>query len=195
MLKGIIVGLTFIDNKEEKSWQDITREERFFCSHLYHTIINREKEFIKWLNNNTTLQLNPQSKWEIGYEVCFYRDLIKYWKDDTKRKIKVNNPKQYSPKRTFDLCLFSNNHIVIIEAKAQQGFHGKQLKEFEKDKSDIKRLLKNRDFKVDVVLLHSSEYHPRDKRIKCSPRFAWIDIYNSFEKNNIFKQADELYKK
>jgi hypothetical protein len=101
----------------------------------------------------------------------------------------------YSPKRTFDLCLFSNNHIVIIEAKAQQGFHGDQLDEFEKNKKDIKRLLKKKDLKVDVILLHSWKYDPRSKRIKNYPRFTWIDIYFSFDKNKLFKQADELYKK
>ncbi len=82
---------------------------------------------------------------------------------------------------------------MIIEAKAQQGFHGKQLKKFEKDKKDIKKLLEKENLIVSVVLLHSSEYKPRDKRIKNSPRFTWKNIYNSFEKNNIFKQANELY--
>ena len=183
------MSLTYLN---KKNWQDITREERFFCSHLYHSIINREREFVEWLNNNTTLKLNPNSNWEIGYEVCFYRDLIHHWKTQGKT-IPIEN--QYSPKRTFDLCLFSNDHIVIIEAKAQQGFHGDQLKEFEKDKKDIRRLLGKKDFKIDVVLLHSSEYHPRDKRIKSYERFTWIDIYNSFEKNNIFKHANELKKR
>jgi hypothetical protein len=186
------VGLSYLKNKK---WEDITREERFFCSHLYHSIINREKKFIEWLNNNTTLKLKPNANWEIGYEVCFYRDLIHHWKDDVKRMAKIKNPKQYSPKRTFDLCLFSNDHIVIIEAKAQQGFHGDQLKEFENDKEDIKSLLVKEDLKIDVVLLHSSEYHPRDKRIKKYESITWIDIYNSFEKNNIFKHADELKKR
>jgi len=44
-LIGVKMSLAFIDSKKEKNWKDITREERFFCSHLYHTIINREKEF------------------------------------------------------------------------------------------------------------------------------------------------------
>ncbi len=55
------MSLTFTDKKK---WKDITREERFFCSHLYYSIINRKKEFIEWLNNNTTLKLNPNSNWE-----------------------------------------------------------------------------------------------------------------------------------
>ena len=181
------MDLLYID---KKTWKDITREERFFCSHLYHSIINREKEFIEWLNKIPTLQLNPNSNWEIGYEVCFYRDLIKHWKDQGKT---IPNEKQYSPKRTFDLCLFSNDHVVIIEAKAQQGFHGNQLKKFEKDRADIKKLLEKENLIVSVVLLHSSEYKPRDKRIKNSPRFTWKNIYNSFEKNDLFEKADGLY--
>lgn len=175
---------------EKKTWQDITREERFFCSHLYHTIINREKEFVEWLNNNTTLKLNPHSKWEVGYEVCFYRDLIKHWKDQGKT---IPNEKQYSLKRTFDLCLFSNDHIVIIEAKAQQGFHRDQLDEFIKDKVDIKNLLGSQGFivNVDVVLLHSSPYSPKNSL----PKVKWGDVYNSFCKNDIFLKADQLYGK
>ena len=126
--------LNFIQSK----WQDITREERFFCSHLYHSIINREKEFIEWLINNTTLKLNLNSNWEVGYEVCFYRDLIHHWKTQGKT---ILNDNTYSLKRTFDICMLSNEQIVIIEAKAQQGFHGDQLRDFEKDKQDIKNLL------------------------------------------------------
>jgi hypothetical protein len=88
---------------ESKSWKDITREERFFCSHLYHTIINREKESVGWLNNNTTLKLNPNSNWEVGYEVCFYRDLIKYWKE----KGKFILMKNHIPQREHLIYAFS----------------------------------------------------------------------------------------
>lgn len=176
--------LNFIQSK----WQDITREERFFCSHLYHSIINREQEFIEWLNNNTTLKLNPNSNWEVGYEVCFYRDLIKHWRAQGKTNLNENT---YSSKRTFDICMFSNDHIVIIEAKAQQGFHGDQLKDFEDDKNDIKSLFDNQGIEMsfDIVLLHSNHYTPKNTL----PKIKWIDLYNSFCKNNLFLKADQLY--
>ncbi len=182
------MSLTYL-NKEK--WQDITREERFFCSHLYHSIINREREFVEWLNNNITLKLNPNVDWEIGYEVCFYRDLIKHWKDDPKRKIQVKNPKQFPPKRTFDLCLFSNTNIVIIETKVQQGFSNKQLIEIRRDVELIRSLLGQREFvvNIDIVLLHSSWYSPRNEL----PKIKWIDLYNSFDQNELFKRADGLY--
>lgn len=184
------MSLAFIDDKQKLSWQDITTEERFFCSHLYYTIINREKEFVAWLYYNTTLKLNLNSNWEVGYEVCFYRDLIKYWK---KRGIRIPKEEKYSSKRTFDLCLFSDDHIVLIEAKAQQGFHGKQLDEFEKDKKAIKDLLDTQGFKVnvDVVLLHSSSYHPKNNL----PKVKWLDLYDSFCKSELFLKADQLYNK
>ncbi len=180
--------VTYFNNKK---WQEITRDERFFCSHLYHSIINREKEFVEWLNNNPKINLNPNNNWEVGYEVCFYRDLIHHWKDDTKRKIK--SPKQYSPKRTFDLCLFSNTNIVIIEAKVQQGFTTKQLIEIRRDKKSIRSLLGQHEFVVDIqiVLLHSSLYSPRNE----FPKIKWIDLYNSFDNNKLFKRADGLYRK
>jgi len=105
----------------------------------------------------------------------------------------IPNDNQYSPKRTFDLCLFSNEHIVIIEAKAQQGFHGDQLKEFEKDEEDIKGLLSTQEFKVnvDVVLLHSSLYAPKNNL----PKVTWLKLNNSFCKNDLFLKADQLYGK
>lgn len=176
--------LNFINSK----WQDITRDERFICSHLYHSIINREKEFIEWLNNNTILKLNLNSNWEVGYEVCFYRDLIHYWKTQGKT---IPIDITYSPKRTFDICMLSNDHIVIIEAKAQQGFHGDQLKDFEDDRKDIKSLLATQGFEmgVDIVLLHSSHYTPKNTL----PKVTWKELDNSFCKNNLFLKADQLY--
>ena len=59
-----------------KAWADITREERYFCSYLYHSIIGKEKQFVKWLNTNTKLKLNESVNWELGFEVCFYRDYL-----------------------------------------------------------------------------------------------------------------------
>lgn len=180
------MGLSFID---KKSWQDITREERFFCSHLYHSIINRKREFVEWLINNTTLKLNPNKHWEIGYEVCFYRDLIHHWKKLGKA---IPNENQYSPKRTFDLCLFSNDHIVIIEAKAHGKFDGTQRKDAieKKDIKDIKKLLGSIGYnvEVDLILLHSSKYHPRNDLIK----ITWEEVNSKFPSKH-FERANSIY--
>jgi hypothetical protein len=42
------------DYLKGKNWSAVTREERLFCSHLYHNIKqpNNIKMFINWLNKN-----------------------------------------------------------------------------------------------------------------------------------------------
>ena len=73
--------------------------------------------------------------------MCFFRDL---W------QLGGGKGQPHSPKRTFDLCLFSERQIIIIEAKAQQGFDKdqSQLKAFAEDKLKVAELTG-----VDSVLL------------------------------------------
>jgi hypothetical protein len=111
---------------EGKNWIDISREERLYCAHLYFQIRGKELEFVKWLNENHKMKLPTESEWEIGYEVCLYRDYFKQLRDETICKDNVD----YPPKRTFDLCLFSEENIVIIEAKVQQRFDAEQSEVF-----------------------------------------------------------------
>ena len=147
-----------------KTWAEVTRDERFFCQHLYGLIRQDVPRFIKKLNELAILELPDDEEWEVGFEVCFYRDHrfmcakdgLDWHKDES----------MYSPKRTFDLCLFSHDHIVIIEAKAQQGFDVQQMKEFEKDHKWVKSavaLVKGSDgsvsdVKVQIVALASKVY-------------------------------------
>lgn len=194
-------------------WADITRDERYFCSHLYHSIIGREQDFIIWLNKFARLESDPHYsislieniKWEVGYEVCFYRDLIYRYKQENNtfqsKDKNVINLKYFSPKRTFDLCLFSEKEIIIIEAKAEEGFTLKQFGEFKSDKNRVKELLsvysKNKsvdDIKVKLLLLYSSLYKPRNEKIVKYPFITW-DQLKSFDENNskYFERADILY--
>lgn len=113
------MGFDYLD---KKNWIDITREERFFCAYLYFDIKKDVNNFINWLNENTLdpkyndkkihLGLDVKQEWDVGFEVCFYRD----YKHQNRESVQ----KDYSPKRTFDLCLFSPDTIIIIEAKVQQ---------------------------------------------------------------------------
>ena len=110
------MGLPYLKNKK---WSQVTRDERFFCAHLYNLILKRGiPEFLSFINNTYKTDLTESCYWEIGYEVCFYRDL---W------HLHGRKTELYSPKRTFDLCLFSEKTIVIIEAKADQQFDLNQL--------------------------------------------------------------------
>ncbi len=56
------MGFTYLSNR---NWGDITREERFFCMHLYWDVKGREKEFVRWLNNKQ-IKLNVEDEWEIS---------------------------------------------------------------------------------------------------------------------------------
>ena len=152
-----------------KKWAQITRDERFFCQHLYHLIL-RERGvnfFVEKLNELTELtghklNLDATANWEIGYEVCFYRDLRFHLEEGGKWQSviqKLENIDPLSLKRTFDLCLFSEETVVIIEAKAQQGFDSKQITSCKKDKELVRKLLGTEGLKhVKLVGLASSKY-------------------------------------
>jgi len=103
------MGFIYLDGK---NWIDVTREERLFCSYLYWDIKKSVKDFVSWLSTISGLALRFDDTWEVGYEVCFYRDLQKF-------RRKPLDLTRYSRKRTFDICLFSESTIVIIEAKVQ----------------------------------------------------------------------------
>ena len=183
------MGFTYLNGE---NWLDVTREERLFCSHLYQDIIGKEKGFILWLNENKKFDLKASDDWEVGYEVCFYRDLLKL------RKESINST-DYSSKRTFDLCLFSENAIVIIEAKVQQMFNESQIKVFEKDRHDIRRIT-GKNIEVLVVALASSKYFDNYNRYgkhnilaKFDARITWEEMYDLY-KNEIYLKAKGKYK-
>ena len=175
-----------------ENWINFSREERLFCAHLYWRIRNQERTFIQWLNENTSLYLEEDCEWEVGYEVCFYRD---YYFKMRNEPIKGSG---YSEKRTFDLCMFSQNKILIIEAKAQQKFKKEQLKDIKDDKKFIKKLLGD-NIEIELIALASSKYYDNLKEygdISILDEFTqitWKEMDNLFEKD-IFGKADKKYK-
>lgn len=189
---------------ESKKWKNITREERYFCSELFGCINGKEVDFIKLLNEKCTRKnlFNDKCEWDSGYEVCFYRDLLKMKGKPNKIIKKKQNGKtvkkfKYSPKRTFDLALFSNECIIVIEAKVQQGFDQKQLGNIEKDRCKILEIIK-KDIKVKIVSLISSEYK-KNMHKNTSDTFdcniTWKQIAKKYKgKKEIFDRADGLYK-
>lgn len=186
------------------SWKEITRDERTYCAELFFEARKNTRDFVHWIHGQGVIKLSEaelNQGWEMGFEVCFYRDVLKH-----QEKLGINSDTirntDYSPKRTFDLCLFSDQHIIIIEAKAQQGFETKQLDDFAKDKLDIKKLLGVSDdqVKVSIIGLASSTYLNGIKRRKAGiPKvfdgtFSWLDLHG-YIKNPVFKQANQAYKK
>ncbi len=142
---------------KKKNWFDITREELFFCAELYILIKGNETDFVKWLatlDSMVKVHLSPDKNWEVGFEVCLYRDLLKSFGLNAKEK-------GFSNRRTFDLCLFSYDQILVIEAKAQSLFEQDQLHEFIKDKKEIRRAIRltsKKKIRVNIVALASSQY-------------------------------------
>ena len=183
------MGFTYLNGE---NWLDVTREERLFCACLYWDIKGKEKDFVLWLNENKELKLKVSDTWEAGYEACFYRDLLKL-------KGKPVRGSGYSQKRTFDLCLFSEDAIVIIEAKVQQMFDESQVKVFEKDRHDIRRIT-GENIEVLVVALASSKYFDNYNRYgkhnilaKFDARITWEEMYDLY-KNEIYLKAKGKYK-
>lgn len=179
----------------DNTWSQITREERYFCSHLYHFLIGKEKEFVSWLNETLKTNFNPDQEWEISFEVCFYRD---YYKTFPKTK----KPSKDLRKRTFDLILFSESDIIIIEAKVQQPFKERQIKELMYDIGYLNELL---SYKVNVsaILLASKQFFENLKRkhakkdktfISDFHKISWAQLFEKY-KLKFLDDAEKKYKK
>jgi hypothetical protein len=207
------MGFDYFKDKNGKklNWKDITRDERYFCAELFFCIKNDVNAFVEWLKINfhwNEISLNARKltsdelvlNWEVGFEVCFYRDFVINFGNGVNRSIRST---EFSSKRTFDLCLFSENRIIIIEAKAQQSFKNDQNKEFLNDKRNILKLLnKSTDnFEVTILALASSIYFKNLETYKrqlpevFSGYFSWQEIYDSFRKEEVFSIANHVYKK
>jgi len=121
------MGLDYLDGK---SWGEITREERYFCSILYKDIRDEilenndgGKSFVDWVNGLSGYKtIPPEHFLDVGYETCFYRDILAGRGGIRKFNEKISNDyrKPFSEKRTFDLCLFMPKSMFVIEAKVQQ---------------------------------------------------------------------------
>ena len=135
-----------------KSWVQTTREERQFCAALFSVLRKRPSEFVLFLHHETEcfqshqIVLDVETKWEVGFEVALGRDL-------------PNPPEGFlSLYRKFDLVLFSQSLLVIIEAKAQQRYSTKELNRYQSEKNQLHSQLG-----IDVIFvgLCSSTYLAR----------------------------------
>jgi hypothetical protein len=170
-----------------KSWSEITREDRYFCAELYFDIKDNPKSFVEFLNKKLEKGFNINQQWEVGYEVCFYRDYLFSIGEPVKLKY---NKQKYPQKRTFDLCLFSDTDIIIIEAKADQNFSKSQMKSVKKDKNLLTRLLKENGKapSINIFLLCAST---NKQEIKGYKKFYWKDLVSIYN-NSIYAVADNL---
>lgn len=176
----------------DRNWANWSREERFFCAVLFEYIRRDPSAFAKWVNEHASLGLDMEGDWEVGYEVAFYRDYL--WSTE-----KSARESHYPAKRTFDLCLFGRQSIVIIEAKVFEHFKGDQNKEFAKDKKRITGLPGFQSIDVRTVALASSKYFENaDKYAKPETLkvfdgvIKWSDLFE-FYGDKLFSRADLLY--
>ena len=180
-----------------KKWKEISREERLFCAELYfqyranpYKLVEILKKYwpmgasLERTDRGNDLMPNLDIDWEFAYEVCLYRDVLKA----QDKGIKAT---EYSIKRTFDLCLFSNEQIIVIEAKANQHFDNKQLLAFDDDVKHIKTLFGlNQYFPVYLVCIKSSHYQPNPET---RGHFDLILDWKNFD-GELFQRADDIYK-
>ena len=175
------VGFSYLSGK---SWTEVTRDERFFCQHLF-SLIKRDgpAKFLAYVNRQARMSLPLDVDWEPAYEACFYRDL---------RHLRGKTDPLYSPKRTFDLCLFAEHTILIIEAKAQQGFDTDQLTSFAADRGEVKKLTGVAAY---VVGLTSSAcpVTPGCEKVFDGPLLTWRDLASIYDEDALLLRADAIY--
>ena len=167
-----------------RSWTDITREERFYCQHLFNLIKNDPASFVSFVNQKLNTSLPTSCNWEPAFEVCFYRDLF----------YDRGKPNPYSPKRTFDLCLFSDDAILIIEAKAQQGFNNDDCKPYKRDRERVQKV--TGVSQVVLAGLASSKYDPSQavRTAFCdTPLLTWQELAELYKPDPTLRRADCLY--
>jgi hypothetical protein len=177
-------GISYFQNK---TWnKEISRTEILFCAELYF-LLKKQENLLKFIEKFKLEQAN----YDVGYEVSFYRDLSKM------HGVKVK--KEYFSKRTFDLALFSEKFIYVIEAKAQENFNTKQLGYFEKDKKEIPEMLRKinpkTNIKVNFLAITSGNYNPKPETKGIFEKtITWKQLHELYRKD-IFKHADDIYSK
>jgi len=174
-----------------KKWEEITREERYFCAELFYEIKNdlqKDKEFLKHLKKEG-LKIDLAQEWDVGFEVCFYRDFL--WNP----KVSGGRESGFSLKRTFDLVLFSESAFIIIEAKAFEGFVNKQLSSFDEDRNDVRKaieLMGKKSPQIYILALASSNYiknMKEDTKKHFDLVIGWDEMTRLF-KNTVFQRAN-----
>lgn len=174
-------------------WSDWTRDERFFCAILFEHGRQDPAGFTRWVNDTASLGLPVDGDWDLGYEVCFYRDFL--W-----QKGRSAREEGYPAKRTFDLCAFGEQAIIIIEAKVCEAFKSDQNLEFGADNKKVRELIDREGFEVKTIALASSRYFDnfdkygdQDAPNVFDGRLTWSQAHEKYS-DPLLAQADKMYK-
>lgn len=177
-----------------RPWSDWTRDERFFCSVLYGHAKRDPQEFARLVNAEANLGLCLDGTWEAGYEVSFYRDFL--WQRDGEKPADLG----VSDQRAFDLCLFGERAIVVIEAKVFEPFSPAQNRVFGLDREHIRKLPGMAGIDVKLVALASATYFHnqgkfgREDTLRVfDGRISWGCMAAAYS-DDLLAQADRTYK-
>ncbi len=193
------------------SWATLTRSERSFCAALYrhelanpgslHQAIRKHCKVppaigSRWSWNSASVAHVPTSThWEVGLEACFFRDMHKAIPTAVKPS-RFNSLAQ----TTFDLALFSDTSIIILEAKGIETFSTPQLQGIETLKSDIKALC-GKNIEVYVFGLISSKYYLNISKAPITASLhlldgllSWSDLANTYGGCPVLARANSMYK-
>ncbi|WP_291322190.1 hypothetical protein [Desulfonatronospira sp.] len=147
---------------------------------LYSQAVKDIQGFASWLIDSAQLDYPTGGAWDLGFEVCFYRDYL--WQLGRSAK-----GKGFPPKRTFDFCLFGENQLIVVEAKVCGQFNSKQNKEFELDKKRIRELPYLGHLRIAVVALASSRYFAN------AVKYGWPQTLAGFDGRVSWAQAAKKY--
>lgn len=184
------VGISYLHDQPWSAW---TRDERYYCAILFGHARQDCGGFADWLISSTGLPVEPQGDWDLGYEVCFYRDYLRQLGGSAKQ---LGLP----AKRTFDLCLFGERDIIVIEAKVCEAFGGAQNDDFARDKARIASLPGLEAVRAHVVALASSQYFANAARFGRPGTLAMFDGRITWQQaaarysEALLRQADGMYK-
>jgi hypothetical protein len=171
------MSVSYLKNQPWCRW---SREERLFCAVLFEHARRDPTDFAKWLIAEASLQVESSDAWDVGFEVCFYRDYL--WQRNRSARAEG-----FPFKRTFDLCLFSERSIIIVEAKVCEPFDAEQNRDLAKDKELIQRLVDLDRLQVRTVALASSRYFANAKE------YGWPDTLTAFDGKLTWEQVARKY--
>ena len=170
------------------SWAELTREERFFTCILFNDLNEKPRPF--W--NLFFDQLGYDSSVKVidqGYEVCLFRDAAR----EDFELIELHSDLVHVK---FDLVLtLSNQAMVIIEAKAHQGFSNSQLKMLKRAREILQSSALWPAKTIHLVGLYSSKYSPREKtRRYFDALITWDEIAPVYSHNHdAYQRANCIY--
>jgi hypothetical protein len=169
-----------------------------YCAVLWEQARECPDKFAHWLIDTANLQIDDRSgDWELGYEVVFYRDFL--WHKEGRSARAENLP----AKRTFDLCLFGERDLVIIEAKLCSRFESKQNSEIADDRQKVSDLIvpASKRPKIHLVGLACSDYWTNLNKHGSSEtknlfknRIDWGQVSSEYD-HPILRKADGMYQK